>query len=447
MQYFVFGAGISGIGACNMLSKMGQSVVLFDENKKKLFELKESGLIDKSVILCTKISKNIMHSTSCIVLSPGVKTYKKLRKFKKLKNVEGVGELELGARFCKVMQIAITGTNGKTTTTKLCEFCLNHSKANAYAVGNVGTSISSVALDTKKDDFLVIEASSFQLENAKTFHPHIACFLNFAPDHLDRYKTMQDYFNAKLHIFDNLNQDDWAILNFDDPVVSKINLKCKVVFVSATQKLNRLKNSAWIEEKNIYVKLDNKVSVVFIGNSNLKGTHNLFNMLFASVVCLICGLTTDELSSSFKDFVLPDHRCRVVAKLDGVTYVDDSKATNIHATKSALSSISGPVVLLLGGSSKNEDFSDFFKQLPQNVKSVVTFGQMGKNLFKLAKKSGLLNVFFEKKFKNAVLTAKKLAQSGDFVLLSPACASFDEFSGYAERGDCFKYLVKGERVE
>lgn len=446
MRYLILGAGVSGLGATGLCLNLGHEVVLYDKDKTKLNELKEAKLLDDKVAICSKIFKDLVRSTDCIVLSPSIKTYSNLNKFRKLKNIDVVGELEFGARNSKGTQIAITGTNGKTTTTELCDYCLNYANKTSYAVGNVGTSICEVAPKTKDDDFLVIEASSFQLENAKTFHPHIACFLNFAPDHLDRYKNVGDYLKAKLHIFDNLTEQDFAVLNYDDEVVAKVQTLARKIFVSAKQDLSSLEYSAWFFENTIYVKILDDVYKIPVLNTELKGIHNIYNMLFASVVCILCGVDKDAISLAFSCFELPKHRCELVAKIRGVSFVDDSKATNIHATKNALLSFSEPVILLLGGSDKGEDFSSFFVELSCNVKEIITFGCVGKKLFNLAKKS-CRNVSYCKRFDEAVEKAKLDAIFGDVVLLSPACASFDEFSSYAQRGECFKNLVLGGNFE
>ena len=449
MHYLVLGAGISGLGATKLCLSLKQKVILYDKNKQKLLSLKESNLIDKNVETCSKISKRTMHSTMCIVLSPGVVLLQKIFNFAKIHKIPIMGELEFGMKYAKGKKIAITGTNGKTTTTNLCDFVLNYAKKSSKAVGNVGVSVCDIALNTKDEDFLVCEASSFQLENAKTFHPSIACFLNFAPDHLDRYKTIDDYFNAKLHIFDNLEEEDFAVLNMDDDVVFNFhkNLKAKTVFISVKKHLENECYSAWKDGEFLFAKLNDKLFKISTNNSNLQGIHNVYNMLFAFVVCLLCGVNEKTIQQAFANFVLPNHRCEVVATKNGVKFVDDSKATNIHATLSALNSFKAPVVLLVGGSDKGEDFSRLFLNLPSNVKSVITFGDVGKKLKKIAKKCGYQSVIYEKEFEFAINKAEELAISKDVVLLSPACASFDKFKSYAERGDYFKFLITGERVE
>ena len=445
MQFLVIGAGVSGLGACSLLIKNGHDVLLYDKNYKKLLSLKECGLVEESVV-CVKNFKKYVHTTMCIVFSPGVKIDKKINKIIKHNKPKIVGEFELGAKFAKGIKIAITGTNGKTTTTELINFVLNYANKTSFSVGNNGTSISSVASKTKDDDFLVCELSSFQLEHSKLFFPHIACFLNFAPDHLDRYKSLNDYLLAKLHIFDNLTEHDFAVLNYDDEVVKNvcINTNPQKFFVSATQNLNSLENSAWKQNDNIFVKFGEKIFEISCVNS-LKGIHNVYNMLFCSVVCVLCGVSEEKISEAFSRFVLPNHRCEFVAKKNGVTYIDDSKATNVAACLAAVSSFCN-VVLMLGGSDKGEDFSVLFKNLGDSVKQIITFGQTGKKLFKLAKKFNY-SVFYVKDFSSAFEKAKSVAVSGDVVLLSPACASFDAFKNFEERGNFFKYLVTGEDVE
>ncbi len=449
MEYLVFGAGVSGLGACELLAKQNNKVYLYDKDKKKLHDLKRAKLVADSVVLCTKSFKNCVHSTMCIVLSPGVLLTPKIDKIIKKYNLTTLGELELGAKNCQGTLIVITGTNGKTTTTTLTDFVLNYAQKHSFCVGNVGISICSVALKTKPQNYIVCEASSFQLEHSKTMHPHIVAFLNFAPDHLDRYKTLDDYLSAKSHVFDNLDNNDYVVLNYDDDVVRACAHKtnARVIYFSVNHILDSFEYSAWVFEQVLHVKLGDKIHRISTIGTKLSGMHNVANMLVASVIALLCGVDENLISEAFVKYTLPSHRCEFVGEFGGVRYIDDSKATNIHATTNALANIKTPIVLMLGGSDKGEDFDVFFAHIPNNVKAIVTFGQMGKKLYKLANKYNVNNVHYVRDFKLALDEAKSQSLAGDTVLLSPACASFDAFDSYAERGDYFKYLVCGGDVE
>ena len=448
MEYLVLGAGISGLGACQLLTQQNNKVFLFDKDRKKLDDLKRAKLVPDDVVLCTKNFEKYVHSTMCIVLSPGVVLPSKMQKLIKKFSLPVLGEVELGAKNCQGTLVAITGTNGKTTTTTLTNFVLNYAQKHSFCVGNVGTSICSVASQTSPQDFVVCEVSSFQLEHCKTFHPHIVAFLNFAPDHLDRYKTTDDYLQAKKHIFNNLDSEDFAILNYDDDIVRACaHQTCaQTIYFSANHILDTLEYSAWVFNDVLHIKLGEKLFRIATVGAKMHQKHNICNMLVASIISILCGVDENTIGEAFARYTLPQHRCEFVGEFGGVRYIDDSKATNIHATTSALMGITSPVVLLLGGSDKGENFNTFFAHIPNNVKKVVTFGKMGKKLFKTAKKY-MVPVRYVHDFALAVDEAKACALGGDTVLLSPACASFDEFSSYAERGDCFKYLVGGGNVE
>ena len=443
-MFLVVGAGVSGLGAVELLNNLKEDFILYDKNKKKLKSIYQSKLIPQGTKTCYKISKKLMTQIKTLVLSPGVELSRQMCKFIKKYGIRVIGELELGAKHSNSIIIAITGTNGKTTTTELANHILNHKEKQSLAVGNNGTSICSV--NNVKPNYLVCEVSSFQLENAKTFHPHIAMFLNFAPDHLNRYKALNNYFNAKLHIFDNQTKNDWAIINYDEEKLRTLKLKAKTIWVSAKQSLKTKAYAVWCENSNIIIKIKNNIHKINLINTPLFCGGNAYNIMFASVAGLLCGVDAKTIKKQIKSFSLPNHRCEFVAEINGVRFINDSKATNIHATQNALNSFSGNIVLLLGGSDKGEDFKPFFQKMPQNVKKIITFGSVGAKLCRLASKQKLY-VRNIKNFDKAVNFAKQTAGKGDIVLLSPACASFDAFSNYQQRGDYFKYLITGEKFE
>ncbi len=446
MFYLVLGAGISGIGACNLLIKKNQKVILYDKDKFKLYSIYNAKLVDKSIVLCTKLNKIKLHSIKRIVVSPGVKISKTMHKKAKLYNIDIISEIELGAQYNNGELIAITGTNGKTTTTLLATHILNCVQKKAVAVGNVGCSISEVILSSTKDNFLVCEASSFQLQYIKQFKPKISAFLNFAPDHLDVHSTINEYFICKQNIYKNQDKQDYVILNYDDRTVFNCakNIKANVVYFSIKHSLGNYKYSAYKSKDFLYIKLDKKLYKLQINTKML--SINLYNVLVASTIALLYGVDILNVKESINSFKLPPHRCEFVINKNGVDYINDSKATNIHATLNALSSFKKPIILLLGGSNKGEDFSYLFKNLTPNVKYIMAFGKMGKKIFNLSKKFKIKAEFIYN-FEDAVKKSMQIAKSGDVVLLSPACASFDQFTNYLQRGDFFKYLVSGENFE
>ena len=448
MQYLIMGAGVSGLGACELLTKLKHKIVLYDKDKQKLLSLANSGLIPQDVVLCTKIKNKDITNIDCIVLSPGISLDKKTIRLAQQKNIPIVSEIELGAMHTKTKLIAITGTNGKTTTTSLTTNILCSANKQAYAVGNIGQSISSVVSNAGRRDILVCEVSSFQLQYTMHFRPHISVFLNFAPDHLDVHKDIDDYLSYKKRIFANQKTDDYAILNYDDAVVLSCasEIKAQIIYISTKQDLSTMHYASWALNNTVHIKLKDKMYYISINNASLLLEHNKYNVIVACVIAILHNISTAQIERALSNFELPNHRNKLVGEFDGVRFVDDSKATNIHATVSAISCVNGPIILMLGGSDKGEKFDDFLCHLPHNVRYVVCFGQKGKSLYKLCKKYNIPSVF-AKKFALAVQKAKDIAVAKDTVLLSPACASFDQFNSYAERGDCFEYLVRGDKFE
>ena len=447
MRYLVVGAGISGLGAASLLTKLGEDVVLYDKNKEKLLSVAKSGLVDKKVELCIKNLCKAIKNSECIVLSPGISLDNKIQKLIQEKHITLISEIELGAMHCTADIVAITGTNGKTTTTLLTTHILNKTGHKAQAVGNVGVSLCSVVHSTCPNDLLICEVSSFQLLHTMHFCPHISVFLNFASDHLNVHKDINEYLQAKKKIFANQTSKDYAIFNYDDEVVRQVATECKanIIFISAKQELSGMQNCAWIEHNTMHIKLDGLSYEVALNNKTLARGPNTYNTLAACVIALLYDTNPHKIQNALLDYKLPAHRCEYFAKVDGVSFVDDSKATNIHATKNAIQSFDTPIVLMLGGSDKGESFDEFLHNLAHNVKMVVCFGKMGKKIFKLCQKY-LIPSIYQKDLALAVKKAKENAILGDVVLFSPACASFDKFSSYQERGEFFKYLVNGENV-
>lgn len=447
MSYLVVGAGISGLGAANLLCELGENVVLYDKNKEKLLSVANAGLINSAAEPCTKNLYKAVKCSECIVLSPGVNLDNKTQKLIHEKNIKLISEVELGAMHTNANIVAITGTNGKTTTTLLTTHILKKAGKNAQAVGNVGVSICSVVHSTSKNNLLICEVSSFQLQHTMHFCPHISVFLNFAPDHLNVHKNVSEYLQAKKKIFANQTSANFAIFNYDDEIVRNMAKECnaKIIFISTKENLENSQNSAWINDNIMHIKIDNKSYQITLKNKALANGPNKYNTLAACTIALLYNVLPQEIGNALLDFKLPAHRCEYFAKIDGIWFVDDSKATNIHATKSAIQSIDAPIVLMLGGSDKGESFDEFLHNLAHNVKLVVTFGKMGKKIFKLCQKY-LIPSIYQKDLSLAVAKAKENACSGDVVLFSPACASFDKFSSYQERGEFFKYLVNGETI-
>ncbi len=435
------GLASSGVSACNLLLTKNANVFAFDKNKKLFDELLNAKILDKKVQKIEKLSAKTLNFINYVIISPGIPC----EKIKKLlpKSAQILSEIELAFLFCQNPVLSVTGTNGKTTTVNLLSKMLFQDGKNNFLVGNVGTPFSEKVLLAKKGDSFVCEASSFQLENIQKFKPHIGAFLNIANDHLDRYKNFESYFLAKQKMFQNMTNKDFAVLNFDDEKIKEFAKKVRAkIFWFSFFPLPKNLEGAFFDGKQIVLKLNGKTSFLGLNKTKLFGKHNLSNIMCASLMAKLFGAKLLSIQNAINNFAPLNHRLEFVGEKQGTKFFDDSKATNIHSTLSALDSFDEKILLFLGGSDKKENFFDLFENLPKNVSQIITFGKMGKKIQKIAKKSCFFDVFFAKTFFKAFHLMKTIKKDEKVVLFSPACASFDEFKNFEERGDCFKCLVK-----
>ena len=428
MKALIAGYGKSGQSAERFLKSKGYEVLVLDENvlNKTSFEKEE---IDR---LCEGLS--------FIVKSPGIP--KDLMFFKEmcLRKIKVVGELELGVGSCLGDIVAVTGTNGKTTTVSLIGHLLCGCNRPVFLGGNIGVPITSFCDETTPDSISVLECSSFQLESTKKFHPKIAAILNLTPDHLNRHKTMKNYANCKFRITKNQTKDDYLLINADDEFLMKNQPKTNAkVYYFSTQKPVV---GCYVKNGFIYFN-DNQKTKRIASAKNLKivGEHNLSNVLCA-VLAVWLELGDKDLFDSLQTFTAVAHRIEFVKTVRRVDFYNDSKATNIDSTMSALKSFKKGINLILGGSDKGYDFDELFKRLPKNVKNIAVFGETKLKIEKSARKFKFENIYVCESLKASVYLLFELAKQGEVVLLSPACASFDCFKNYEERGDCFKKIVK-----
>ena len=429
MRALIIGYGKSGKSASELLQKLGYDILIVEDDRK----------------LLTSSYDRLLAGLSFIVTSPGVAEDSDFLLFAKGKGIKVVGELELGSHYLKGNLIAITGTNGKTTTTSLTGKLLENN--DTYVGGNIGVPISSFALSSTNSSITVAEVSSFQLANINTFKPHIAAFLNFAPDHLNYHKTTQNYLNAKLNIFKNQLQTDFAVLNHDDKVTSKVKLPAsKIYYFSIKNKVN----GCYVKNGRIYFMdttkcvpgYDKPKEIAKTSDIKLIGKHNLSNALCAITCAMLAGEQPDVIKQKLSEFLPVEHRLQKVAEFDGVEFINDSKATNPASTVCAIESMSKPTVLILGGSDKGISFDDIFKLKGTLVKDYVFVGETKQALVDSALKHKKTNFHLANSFAEAIKLAYSLAGKNQVVLLSPACASFDMFSGYEERGKCFCGIVR-----
>ncbi len=379
-----------------------------------------------------KLKKEEIKKFDLIVISPAVSIFNKHIVFAESVGIRVISELEFGFLMCPYPIIAVTGTNGKTTVTKLIEHVLNCSGYSAKALGNVGEPLTKV-VNYKKLDFVVAEVSSFQLEATYKFKPYIGVLLNIDADHIDRHKTFNNYVNLKASLFKNCNSECFAILNNQKEILDSLNstLAKKVV-------LN--KDCAVINGQIVF-----GGEPVF-GIDDFEDFTYLDNILAVVAVLKIIGLKNEEILMGINTFKGLEHRLEFVDKINNVSFYDDSKATNPHATIGATKKLNkfNHITLLLGGKDKNLDFENLINNLPNNVTKIVAFGEARKKIAKHAKNK--IETSVESNLKSAVFKAVKTTKSGDAILLSPACASFDEFENYAKRGEYFKNLVAELKV-
>lgn len=429
----VLGFGVSGQGACHALKQLGANIFLCADN------LSQFPQVAPDVVLVKKITPKLVKDMNLIILSPTTRLETRIRKVITENNINYIGELEFGCQFCKGSITAVTGTNGKTTTATLINEMFSTSY-NSHLLGNIGKSFSESALAIPAKDKVVLECSSFQLAQTKSFHPHIACLLNLAPDHLDFHKDLHGYYNAKLQIFRNMNELDFAVVNFDDNACYELtkSVKAKLYYYSLTKSCK----GTFIQDETIMFS-DGVITYTIEKLENLQffGSHNLQNMLCATCVAILAGVSVENIAETLRNFHLPPHRIEFVRKHKGVDYFNDSKSTNIASCIAACKTFKKPVHLLLGGSDKGENFKQLNALLPQNIKSVYLFGRAQKRLFKALKKHPTFEVFKCDNLTSAIKFAALKAQGEEVVLLSPACASFDTFENFEQRGDYFKAVV------
>lgn len=374
-----------------------------------------------------KLKKEDIKKFDLIVISPAISIFNKYIKYAESEGIRVISELEFGYLLCPYPIIAVTGTNGKTTVTKLIEHILNSSGYSAKALGNVGEPLTDVR-NYDKLDFAVVEVSSFQLEATYKFKPYIGVLLNVDADHIDRHKTLENYINLKLSLFKNCNAECFAIVNNQPEILNGMK-DCLVKQIVLNKDCNVVNNKIIFNEEEIF------------DLSEIKNFTYLENILAVVSVLKIIGLNNNEILNGINSFKNLEHRVEFVSKINNVSYYDDSKATNPHATIGATNKLKNfsQITLLLGGKNKNLNFDDLMKHLPQNVTKIVAFGESRKKIAKSSKNK--IETFVEPNLKGAIFKASKITKSGDAVLLSPACASFDEFSSYIERGNYFKQIV------
>jgi UDP-N-acetylmuramoylalanine--D-glutamate ligase len=428
----VLGVGLSGTAAAFLLKSEGANVTVLDSaEEKNLLKSTIDNLRSQGVrVVCGPAADEDSSAYQMAVLSPGIDPASPLARNFSLRKIDMIGELELGAQFCEIPIIAVTGTNGKTTTTELLAQMLNACGQRTIACGNIGKPLSEVARENEPFNVLTVEVSSFQLETIQTFHPSVSLWLNFAPDHLDRYRSVADYRAAKLRIFDNQTEKDAAVINGAESL-PKIRPR-KISFSAYTDQADfRLSDGAVVYQNE---------AVLRLADTKLRGSHNIENLMATLAAGMARGLSFREMVPPLCAYEPRPHRCEFVREVGGVGYINDSKATNLDAVEKALQAQSKPVILIAGGKDKGFTFDPLRSLVKEKVRSTILIGEMAESIRRCW--SGAVKSEIANSLADAVERAHAIAKPGEIVLFSPGTSSFDMFKSYAERGDQFRALVQ-----
>ena len=434
------GLAKTGISTIKHLNKLGAKVVVNDiKDKDKL-----KGILDElsdlnNVEYILGYHPENVDDINMAVVSPGVPLDLPFILKLKSKNIEIIGEVELAYRLSQnPMFIGITGTNGKTTTTSLVGEIFKKANIDTYIVGNIGNPVIDTVDTANENSVLVTELSSFQLESIDTFKPHVSAILNFTEDHLNRHHTMEAYMEAKARIFKNQDEKDFCVLNYDDKDVKSLsdNVKAKKIFFSRKKSLDC--GIYLDEDNNIIINIDKKIKLLNKDELSLPGNHNLENCMAAAAIAYVSNIDIDVIREVLKTFAGVEHRQEFVRNLNGIMFVNDSKATNPDSSIKAIESYNRPIILIAGGMDKQSSFDEFLDVAKENVYALVLLGETAQRIKECAQNKGFDNITVVKDMKEAVNASYQIAKGGDVVLLSPACASWDMYKSFEVRGIDFK---------
>ncbi|MFL6444448.1 MAG: UDP-N-acetylmuramoyl-L-alanine--D-glutamate ligase [Candidatus Sulfotelmatobacter sp.] len=440
-RVLVVGLGKSGVASALFMKNHGARVTVSDTKSGDELRNEIPVLLDNGITVETGgHGDRTFQGQDLIVVSPGVPVDAPPLVQARSLGESVIGEIELAAQFLPGPIVAITGSNGKTTTTTLTGEIMTASGFPALVGGNIGTPAISLAERAKPGTVIVLEISSFQLETIQSFRPKVAVVLNVTPDHLDRHRTFEIYAAAKTRIFENQQSEDCAVLNADDPTCVAMSKKTRAQ-VYWFNRQNEVERGAWVRDGNIVFRDGSgQREIMQVSEVPLKGAHNLENVLAAVCASVLMGCAAEKIRQAVHDFKAVEHRLEFVASIGGVDYYNDSKATNVDATIKALESFPANIHLILGGKDKGSDYTVLNDLLRQRVKRVYTIGAAAAKIESQIKGPEVVHA---ETLENAIRQAHASAQSGDVVLLAPACASFDQFKSYEHRGRNFKEMVKG----
>ena len=442
----VAGTGKSGISATKLLVNHGVKVYLFDENKDRDIEAIKEKTGDSELVQIElgELGEDALSSSQLMVISPGIPVDAPFTDVVRNAGIPIWSEIELAYHYGKGKIAAITGTNGKTTTTALVGEIVKAHNAKTIVVGNIGIPYTELCDTTDDDSDTVAEISSFQLETVIDFHPNVSAILNLTPDHLNRHYTFENYGNVKFSITKNQTMDDVTVLNYDDEHTRAMGEKakdhCHVVYFS---RLEKPAGGVYVEDGDIILEDgDKKINVLAIKDLKLMGAHNVENVLAAVGISYYMGVPVDVIRDVATSFKAVAHRIEYVDTIDGVAYYNDSKGTNPDAAIKGIQAMVAPTFLIGGGYDKGSEYDEWIEAFDGKVKWLVLIGQTAQKIADCAKRHGFNSIIFEENLQDAVAYCHENAVDGDAVLLSPACASWGQFDNYEQRGDMFKEYVR-----
>ena len=444
-KVLVVGMARSGVAAAQLLRATGAEVTVNDSKTEEELgnQLKPlEGLQLERRFGCPAME--LLEGKECLVISPGIPDTAPFVVRAKEMGIYVIGELELAAQLSSGTLVAVTGTNGKTTTVSLLGEIFTNSGKMTHVVGNIGYPFSLASLISRKEDVIVCEVSSFQMETADTFHPHVALLTNITEDHLNRHGTMEMYTSLKMRIFKNQTPEDYAVFNADDPAQDELYRQVKSRVLRFSRK-KEVREGAFVRDGQIWLSLNgNERRVCGTDEIYIPGPHNLENALGAVCVAAAMNVPAPVIRHSLKTFRGVEHRIESVRELDGVEYINDSKGTNVDSTIKAVQTMSQPTVIILGGYDKHASFDPLSREIINSpmIRHAVLIGETAGLIRNSLERAGFTSVTHADSMRDAVEKARSIADKGWCVLLSPACASFDMFKDYEERGRVFKEIVK-----
>ena len=436
----IIGAARSGVGAAKLIKKLGGIPFVSDFNLKEKLNESLIQLEKENIIYEFGGHSDKVYESALMIISPGVPNDSVVAQNARKKGIKLLSEIELAYNYCKGKIVAITGTNGKTTTTSLCGHVFNTCGYKTHIAGNIGLAFSEIVLDVKEGEFVSLEVSSFQLDLIEKFKPAAALVLNITPDHLNRYEnSLKKYSESKQKIYENQDEKDFLIVNKDSQAVIKYlkDHKSKSFFFSLNEQQN---NGCFYSEGNVLFKMNGEETFNCLRDDiKIRGEHNLANAMAVICAAKVFDLDNERIIKGLHTFESVEHRLELVRQIDGVKYVNDSKATNVDSVWYALKSFDEPILLILGGQDKGNDYEQIKSLVLDKVKKIYAIGSSAEKVFNFFHHD--VKVEIEKSMDDAVKSSSREAKSGDVVLLSPACASFDMFNNYEHRGKVFKEAV------